>query len=109
MRVRALALLLSISAIAAACGGGGDDGGQEVSTETTTGSAASDGSDGTEPEGSTDTTVAAGAPGMVTELTDLDTAVVQIVAQGSFIDPDEGLRLNAAGSGSGFIIDPTGI
>jgi serine protease Do len=34
---------------------------------------------------------------------------VPIVAQGSFVDPQVGLQLNTAGSGSGFIIDPSGI
>jgi serine protease Do len=35
--------------------------------------------------------------------------VIRIVATGSFQDPEVGLQLNAAGSGSGFIIDPSGI
>lgn len=35
--------------------------------------------------------------------------MVQIVAEGSFVDPEVGLQLNAAGSGSGFIIDESGI
>jgi serine protease Do len=45
----------------------------------------------------------------VTSLQDLQTAVIQIEAQGSFIDPEVGLQLNTAGRGSGFIIDPSGI
>ena len=36
-------------------------------------------------------------------------ATIRIVAQGSFIDPEVGMVVNAAGSGSGFIIDPSGI
>lgn len=36
-------------------------------------------------------------------------ATVQIEAQGSFIDPQLGQLYNAAGRGSGFIIDPSGI
>ncbi|MEM7111558.1 MAG: trypsin-like peptidase domain-containing protein [Chloroflexota bacterium] len=47
--------------------------------------------------------------GAVTNLQDVRSAVVQIVAQGSFVDPEVGLQLNTAGSGSGFIIDPSGI
>jgi serine protease Do len=46
---------------------------------------------------------------VVSSLDDIQSAVVQIVAQGTFIDPAEGLQLNAAGSGSGFIIDESGI
>ena len=36
-------------------------------------------------------------------------AVVQIEAVGTFVDPAAGLLQNAAGTGSGFIIDPSGI
>ena len=36
-------------------------------------------------------------------------ATIQIEAQGSFVDPEVGERLNTAGRGSGFIIDPSGI
>ncbi len=48
------------------------------------------------------------APAVAT-LDDVQQAVVQIVAVGTFRDPKEGLQANAAGAGSGFIIDPTGI
>lgn len=42
-------------------------------------------------------------------LEDVELAVVQIEAIGSFRDPVEGMQRNAAGSGSGFIIDESGI
>jgi serine protease Do len=45
----------------------------------------------------------------VAELSDVESAVIQIEAVGTFVDPAEGLQLNAAGLGSGFIIDPSGI
>jgi serine protease Do len=45
----------------------------------------------------------------VTNLDDVSLAVVQIEAVGTFVDPSEGTVMNAAGSGSGFIIDPAGI
>lgn len=45
----------------------------------------------------------------VTELEDVRTAVVRIVAEGSFVDPQEGFLLNTAGTGSGFIIDESGL
>lgn len=45
----------------------------------------------------------------VNSLSDVESAVVQIEAVGTFVDPAEGLQLNAAGRGSGFIIDPSGI
>ncbi|HLF37656.1 MAG TPA: trypsin-like peptidase domain-containing protein [Anaerolineales bacterium] len=50
-----------------------------------------------------------GRTGAVSSLEDVKQAVVQIVAEGTFIDPEFGLQVNAAGSGSGFIIDPSGI
>lgn len=49
------------------------------------------------------------AEGPVDNLSDVELAVVQIEAVGTFVDPAEGLQLNAAGRGSGFIIDPSGI
>lgn len=45
----------------------------------------------------------------VSNLDDVQMAVVQIEAVGSFADPQEGLVANAAGRGSGFIIDESGM
>ncbi|MEM7114089.1 MAG: trypsin-like peptidase domain-containing protein [Chloroflexota bacterium] len=47
--------------------------------------------------------------GAVNSLEGVQTAVVQIVAQGSFIHPEFGTVQNVAGRGTGFIIDPSGI
>jgi serine protease Do len=74
------------------CSGGGAD------ETTTTGAAAQD-----------TTTTAAAAGNAVDRLEDVRGAVVRIVAEGSFVDPDLGAQYNAAGSGSGFFIDPSGI
>ncbi len=49
------------------------------------------------------------ASNVVSSLDDLENAVIQIVAEGSFVDPEIGQQLNAAGSGSGFIIDEEGL
>lgn len=51
----------------------------------------------------------AAASNAVNTLQDVKTAVIQIIAQGSFRDPAEGFQYNAAGAGTGFIIDPSGI
>ncbi len=48
-------------------------------------------------------------PGLVKTLDDVKSATIQIIAEGTFIDPQVGVVLNGAGSGSGFIIDPSGI
>ncbi len=45
----------------------------------------------------------------ITSFRDVEPAIIQIEAQGSFMDPAEGLQLNTAGRGSGFIIDESGI
>jgi len=49
------------------------------------------------------------ASGAVRSLDEVKSATIQIVAEGTFIDPQVGLMVNAAGAGSGFIIDPEGI
>ncbi len=54
-------------------------------------------------------TTAPTTSGAVSTLEDVRKAVIQIVARGTFMDPEVGLQLNAAGAGSGFIIDPSGI
>lgn len=47
--------------------------------------------------------------GTVKSLQDVKGAVIQIEAQGTFMDPDIGLQANTAGFGTGFIIDPSGL
>jgi len=47
--------------------------------------------------------------GLVTNLSDLKKATIQIEAVGTFVDPQFGYEPNAAGRGSGFIIDPSGL
>ncbi|MDW8328247.1 MAG: hypothetical protein RMK99_16925, partial [Anaerolineales bacterium] len=51
----------------------------------------------------------ASASGAVNSLEDVKSAVIQIEAQGTFVDPQVGTVYNAAGRGSGFIIDPSGL
>ena len=47
--------------------------------------------------------------GAIGAVADVEQAVVRIVAQGTFRDPEFGELLNVAGSGTGFIIDPSGL
>ncbi len=44
----------------------------------------------------------------INSLDDLQKAVIQIEAQGTFIDPEEGVQYDSAGRGTGFIIDEDG-
>jgi S1-C subfamily serine protease len=54
------------------------------------------------------TEVVKSGKGEVSSLTDVKKAVVQIEAEGTFLDPEFGLQVNSAGRGSGFIVDPSG-
>ncbi len=47
--------------------------------------------------------------GAISSLDELEQAVVYIEAQGSYRDPAEGWQVNVGGSGTGFLIDPSGI
>jgi serine protease Do len=47
--------------------------------------------------------------GAISSISEARSGVIQIQAEGTFIDPEFGLQLNSAGRGSGFIIDPSGI
>ena len=62
----------------------------------------------TAPPADTAPTAPPAASGAVSTLQDVQNAVIQIEAQGSFVDPQFG-AYTGAGRGSGFIIDPSGI
>jgi S1-C subfamily serine protease len=47
--------------------------------------------------------------GAINSISAAQQAIVQIEAQGSFVDPQFGQVYNSAGRGSGFIIDPSGL
>ena len=89
---RSAAALLVTAVFLAACGGGGDDDDEAAGSSTTT-----EGDDSN----------------AVSTLRDVKAATVQIVAEGLFAEPAGTLaayeEFEGAGSGSGFIIDPSGI
>lgn len=47
--------------------------------------------------------------GEITSLDEVKNAVIQIEAEGTFVNPDLSVSYNDAGYGSGFIIDPSGL
>ncbi len=49
------------------------------------------------------------ADGLVTSLDNVKSATVQVIAEGTFVDPQVGVQVNAGDAGSGFFIDPSGI
>lgn len=101
MRVRPIFLLISMILVTCvACGGGTPAATQEAATSTVAPAVP------TETSAPTETAV---PEGLVTQLSDLKKATIQIEAQGTFIDPEFGYMANQAGLGSGFIIDPSGI
>ncbi len=100
MRTRTvIGLMLALALVAGACGGDDSSGDDTSTTDATETSAAA--ASTTE---ATDTTVAAAGG-----IENLRSSTVRIVANGTFVDPQEGEQANSAGSGSGFIIDDTGI
>ena len=64
------------------------------------------------PTASTTTTTVAATSTTTTTIPPLDRireATVRVVARGTFIDPIFGVQANVPGSGSAFVIDPSGI
>ena len=98
-----------VPAASAEAGGGAEPseaaGGAEPS-EAGGGAEPSEAAGGAEPSEGEDSGSASGA---VRTLEGVQQATIQIEAEGSFIDPVEGQLFNAAGRGSGVIIDPSGL
>jgi len=92
-----------------ACGGSDNTTPTEAPAATQPPAEATTATDAGQPTTAPAATTAPTAGGAVTTLEAVRDAVIQIVARGTFMDPEVGLQLNAAGAGSGFIIDPSGI
>jgi serine protease Do len=95
--IPSIMLLLFVMIVIQACGGAKEGATQETPSQPEVQSM---------PTIPLDTEVPAG---LVTNLTDLKKATIQIEGQGTFIDPQFGYMANQAGFGSGFIIDPSGL
>ncbi len=89
--------LVALALIASACGSSGGDDEAKASSTTSAGAVAG----------------AGGGEGAVTSIGDVESAVIQILATGSFSSPAESIAISETyegqSSGSGFIIDPSGI
>ena len=96
---RVATLVIATTLVIAACGG---DGGEATTQPTTTTSNATSTSDGVDKPSKE-------AGGAVDSLEDVRGAIVRIVAEGSFSDPEVGQQYNAAGSGSGFFVSSDGV
>ena len=96
-RVAAIAGALAL--VVTACGG---DSGATTTQATTTTSETTSTMDGADASSERDGVA-------VDNLQDVRGAIVRIVAEGSFADPEVGQQYNAAGSGSGFFISSDGI
>ncbi len=116
LRIRVLILLVALTALLVACGG--DDEPEVVEPTAVPPTAEPVAEEPTaEPVAEEPTaepvaeepTAEPAASGSVSTLEGVKSAVIQIEAQGTFVDPEFGTQYNAAGRGSGFIIDPSGI
>jgi serine protease Do len=97
-------LVASVALAVASCGGGAAD--TTVSVSDTSAPKPT----GVAPAATeVQTTMADPGPRVAGSLSEVRDAVVQIVATGSFADPVDGMQINVPGSGSGFIIDPSGL
>lgn len=88
-RLRVTAVIVALGLVAGACG---------AADET--------GADG-EPAATVSPTAA--ADGAVAATADVEAATVKIASEGTFVDPEVGPQVNAAGVGTGFLIDGSGI
>ena len=113
LRILTLCLLLILGLALVACGG--DEEGAEATVEPVATVAVAVATDAPAPTAEVPTVAAATAepvaagPVSAQSFQEAIGATVQIVAQGSFRDPEFGMQYNAAGAGSGFIIDPSGL
>jgi len=113
LRLVSLFLLLILALVLVACGG--DEEGAEATVEPAATVAVAEATTApvatvavAEATNEPAATVPAG-PQAAASFQEAVNATVQIVAQGSFMDPEFGMQYNSAGAGSGFIIDPSGI
>lgn len=95
--VRRPAALAALALVIAACGGGGET----VDTTTATSGATTETT-----AAPVETTVATTAG--IASFSEVQPAVIQVVAQGTFRDPEVGFS-DGSGAGSGFIISPDGL
>ena len=109
-RMFGVLLLLFLALALVACGG--DEEGAEATVEPVATIAETQPT--TAPETAAEATTAPAAtvatgPAAAATFQEAINATVQIVAEGSFMDPEFGMQYNSAGAGTGFIIDPSGI
>ncbi len=107
-RFLTLLALLLLGLALVACGG--DEEAAEATIEPVATSAVAEATTAPAPTTALPTEAPAPAgPAAAQSFNDAINATIQIVAQGSFMDPEFGMQYNSAGAGSGFIIDPSGI
>ena len=112
LRLVSLFLLLILALVLVACGG--DEEGAEATIEPAATVAVAEATTApVEPTTVVEPTAAAeptpSGPMAAASFQEAIGATVQIVAQGSFMDPEFGMQYNSAGAGTGFIIDPSGV
>ena len=106
-RVLTLLALLLLGLALVACGG--DEEAAEATIEPVATSAVAEATTAPPTAALPTEAPAPAGPVAAQSFNDAINATIQIVAQGSFMDPEFGMQYNSAGAGSGFIIDPSGI
>ncbi len=96
-RILSALTALAVATLACGTGGGGDP--TEAPKATTEPKPTEAAQPTAEPQGS----------GAISSWEEAESATIQILAEGSFVDPAEGFQANAVGAGSGFIISPDGL
>ncbi len=109
---RILVVSAAAAILMASCGGSSDDA-ASTTRAVVTDPLATDAPTPTDAPPATDlpapTTVAPSGPTAAGSLEEVRGAVVRIVGTGTFADPYSGVQANVPGSGTGFIVDPSGL
>lgn len=108
-------MLLAVALVASACGGGGEES-TTTTTEDTAGtvnqiadSAAGDATTADEPAPAPTEVPPTEVPEPEGSIDDVQASTVMVQAEGTFISPVDGQQYATAGSGTGFIIDESGL
>jgi serine protease Do len=97
--------------VAASCGGSSDESSASTAAPpvTTVAPPVTEAPTTQAPTTAAPTTAAPSGPSAATSLEEARGAVVRIVGTGTFADPYSGVQANVPGSGTGFVVDPSGL
>lgn len=106
---RVLVVSAAVAMLVGGCGGSSTDESASTTRPTTSESPAASTTPSTQAPATAPTTEQPSGPTAAGSLEDVRGAVVRIVGTGTFADPYFGVQANMPGSGTGFIVDPSGL